>query len=252
MDGKEFNISAGQRVTLQAEADSGLMTINADAQVENTVSTSTTMAPSGAAVTSAINAASAAMEEAISNVQLPEHYFGKLDLESELPPDTSEVARGEYFEIQELDVSHPGYSGRAIWSGVEWDIIRDDQRHADGTTITYRPADGALQVAQSVQDNIESRVPKNGTDRLMTAEEGNKLTGIASGAQVNQNAFGILKFGNTNFSAASEEDTFTVLQGENILFEVDIPAKTVTIKADKAAILANAVTAIKVNGVAVI
>jgi hypothetical protein len=59
------------------------------------------------------------------------------------------------------------------------------QGGADGTTITHREADGALQVAQTVLDSIDAKVPKNGTDRLMTAAEGTKLSGIAAGAQVN-------------------------------------------------------------------
>jgi hypothetical protein len=39
--------------------------------------------------------------------------------------------------------------------------------------------------AKAVYDAVDSKVDKSGTDRLMTAAEGTKLSGIATGAQVN-------------------------------------------------------------------
>lgn len=57
----------------------------------------------------------------------------------------------------------------------------------DALTFDDVPMDGSNNPVKSngIYDALNSKVDKNGTDRLMTADEGTKLTGIAAGAQVN-------------------------------------------------------------------
>lgn len=62
---------------------------------------------------------------------------------------------------------------------------------ADAVQTSLGKADTALQSASlepyaKTEDVADSYVAKNGTDRLMTAAEGTKLSGIATGAQVNK------------------------------------------------------------------
>lgn len=62
---------------------------------------------------------------------------------------------------------------------------------ADAVQTSLGKADTALQSAAlepyaKTEDVADSYVAKNGTDRLMTAAEGTKLSGIAAGAQVNK------------------------------------------------------------------
>lgn len=64
-----------------------------------------------------------------------------------------------------------------------------------------------------------------------TTTEKNKLSGIASGAEVNQNAFSNVKVGSTTISADSKTDTLTLVAGENIELTPDASGDSVTIKA---------------------
>lgn len=62
-----------------------------------------------------------------------------------------------------------------------------------------------------------------------TTDEKNKLSGIAAGAQVNQNAFSRLIVGQTTMDADNATDTLTLVAGSNIILSADPNADTVTI-----------------------
>lgn len=68
-----------------------------------------------------------------------------------------------------------------------------------------------------------------------TTDEKNKLSGIASGAEVNQNAFSNVgvKVGNTTTTVAADAktDTVTLIQGSNVTLTADTTNDTVTIAA---------------------
>lgn len=73
------------------------------------------------------------------------------------------------------------------------------------------------------------------TDNNYTATEKSKLSGIASGAEVNQNAFSNVgvKVGNTTTTVAADAktDTVTLIQGSNVTLTADTTNDTVTIAA---------------------
>ena len=325
MAGKEFNIISGDRILLVAEANSKQMQISAVAQVEDNISESTTLAPSSRAVKAGLEAANSYTDQKIGSMTAPVYYKGILDKESSLPQ-TTDVPVGSFFEVKELDTTSPGYSGRAIWNGTTFDIIKDNMRAADNTTISFRESDGALELNPSWVDKINNKVDKNGTDRLITEAEASKLAGIEAGAEankvdsvagktgevtlvkadvglanvdntadlakpistatqgaldgkvdkvdgkglstedftaadkaklaamvegaeVNQNAYSVLKFDDKTISATAKLDTFNFVAGSDILFEVDEANKTVTIKANRDTILEDAITTIKVNDI---
>ena len=66
---------------------------------------------------------------------------------------------------------------------------------------------------------------------LMTAEDKAKLNGIASGAEVNQNAFSNVVVGSTTVAADSKTDTLTLAAGSNVTLTPDATNDKITIAA---------------------
>lgn len=100
----------------------------------------------------------------------------------------------------EITVDAESISKEFIWTGTAWELLGDESSFAVKGSIektdlsselqteinnklTATQADLNAKLSSSDAENIYVR--KNGTDRLMTATEGEKLTGIAVGAQVN-------------------------------------------------------------------
>ena len=69
------------------------------------------------------------------------------------------------------------------------------------------------------------------TDNNYTTTEKNKLSGIASGAEVNQNAFATVKVGTTNLTADEKSDTLTITAGDNITLTPTANSDSFTIAA---------------------
>lgn len=64
---------------------------------------------------------------------------------------------------------------------------------------------------------------------LMSASDKTKLNGIASGAEVNQNAFSNVTVGSTTIAADSKTDTLTLIAGSNVTLTPDATNDRVTI-----------------------
>lgn len=95
---------------------------------------------------------------------------------------------------------------------------------ADKTNATNVKAAGAFMTATNTADDIA-----DGTTKVvMTAAERTKLTGIATGAEVNQNAFAKVKVGTTTITAAAKQDTLEIVAGEGVT--ITTSGKKVTIK----------------------
>lgn len=69
------------------------------------------------------------------------------------------------------------------------------------------------------------------TDNNYTTAEKNKLSGIAAGAEVNQNAFSNVKVGSTTVAADGKTDTLELIAGSNVTLTPDATNDTVTIAA---------------------
>lgn len=86
---------------------------------------------------------------------------------------------------------------------------------AEAVKTSLGKADTALQAAAldpyaKTEDVAAGYVAKNGTDRLITAEEGAKLAGIAAGAQVNK--IEIVKVGGTALEIAAADKSVDIIE----------------------------------------
>lgn len=84
-----------------------------------------------------------------------------------------------------------------------------------------------------VSDLIEYKVEKESGKGLSTNDyttaEKTKLSGIATGAEVNQNAFSNVKVGSTTIAADSKTDTLELVAGSNVTLTPDATNDKVTI-----------------------
>lgn len=69
------------------------------------------------------------------------------------------------------------------------------------------------------------------TDNNYTTTEKTKLTNIAAGAQVNQNAFSTITIGAANVQASTSTDSVTLVAGNNITLTANTETKTITLAA---------------------
>lgn len=76
---------------------------------------------------------------------------------------------------------------------------------------------------------IPSRVASSGANGLMSSAHWSKLENIASGAEVNQNAFSNVKVGDTVVAADSKTDTLTLVAGSNVTITPDATNDKITI-----------------------
>lgn len=88
---------------------------------------------------------------------------------------------------------------------------------------------------ETLNNAIGSKVDKVSGKGLSTNDytttEKNKLSGIASGAEVNQNAFSNIAIGSSTIAADSKTDTLTLVAGSNITLTPDTTNDKVTISA---------------------
>lgn len=84
-----------------------------------------------------------------------------------------------------------------------------------------------------VKDSLDNKVDKVSGKGLSTNDyttaDKDKLAGIAAGAEVNQNAYGNVKVGNTTVTAASATDTIEFVGGGQTTVTANTTNKTVTI-----------------------
>ena len=94
----------------------------------------------------------------------------------------------------------------------------------------YLDYDGLLYFWQKLKTYFVKQESGKGlsTNDYTTAEK-NKLAGIASGAEVNQNAFSSVKVGSTTIAADSKTDTVELVAGTNITLTADATNDKVTI-----------------------
>ena len=107
----------------------------------------------------------------------------------------------------------------------------------EGLQLYHELASEEFANAAEVQTALEvledGKVDKDGSKVLSTNDyttaEKNKLAGIASGAEVNQNAFSNVVVGSTTISADSKTDTLTIAAGSNITLTPDASGDKITI-----------------------
>ncbi len=98
------------------------------------------------------------------------------------------------------------------------------EENAQKVTAARVKAAGAFMPADDSADSIADGTTK----KLMTADERTKLEGIATGAEVNQNAVAKVKVGTVTITAAAKQDTLEIEAGEGVT--ITAAGKKVTIK----------------------
>lgn len=100
---------------------------------------------------------------------------------------------------------------------------------ANGTnSFTVTPSGGTAQTVTVTPSIADATTSASG---LMSASDKSKLNGIATGAEVNQNAFSNVKVGSTTIAADSKTDTLTLVAGSNVTLTPDATNDKVTIEA---------------------
>ena len=77
---------------------------------------------------------------------------------------------------------------------------------------------------------------------LMSSGDKKKLNGVASGAEVNQNAFGKVVVGETTMAAGAKVDTLTLAAGSNVTLTADATTRKLTISSKNTTYSAATVT----------
>ena len=113
---------------------------------------------------------------------------------------------------------------------VAADSTTDTLELVAGSNVTLTPDATNDKVTIAATDTTYSNATTSAAG-LMSASDKTKLDGIASGAQVNQNAFSNVKVGSTTVAADSKTDTIELVAGSNVTLTPDATNDKVTIAA---------------------
>ena len=104
-----------------------------------------------------------------------------------------------------------GYFGHALAINVGSDSIDLKLNNGESTATTLNTVTLPLAGATAGKAGLMSSAQATNLANAVT-----KLSGIAEGAEVNQNAFSTVKVGTTSLSADTKTDTLTITAGSNI------------------------------------
>lgn len=128
--------------------------------------------------------------------------------------------------------THVSYSSTApvmdgtASAGSASTVARSDHKHpVDTSRASQADLDALEEVVGTKVDKVSG---KGLSTNDYTTTEKNKLAGIASGAEVNQNAFSNVTVGSTTIAADGKQDTLTIASGGNITITPDASADKVT------------------------
>lgn len=120
------------------------------------------------------------------------------------------------------------YNGRDSTSLPSTNPPLMDGTASAGTSDNYSRED---HVHPSDDTKVDKVSGKGLSTEDYTTEEKTKLAGIATGAQVNQNAFSNVAVGSTTIAADSKTDTLTLVAGSNVTLTPDATNDKITIAA---------------------
>ena len=104
-------------------------------------------------------------------------------------------------------------------------------------TVEQHVKDGAIHVTSKDKENWSGKastaVATQAADGLESAADKRKLDGIATGAEVNQNAFSRVNIGDLKVTANEKASTIVLQAGSNITISADNASKKIVITADK-------------------
>ena len=103
------------------------------------------------------------------------------------------------------------------------------RKFLDDTGVSHFWSKNKEFVEDKVKDKVDKVEGKGLSTNDYTTEEKEKLSGIAEGAEVNQNAFGSVIVGDTTLAANNETDSITLEAGKNVTLTTDEENKKITI-----------------------
>ena len=113
---------------------------------------------------------------------------------------------------------------------VAADAVQDTVELVAGTNVTITPDADNDKITITAKDTTYSTATTS-ANGLMSKDDKSKLNGIASGAEVNQNAFANVKVGDTTVAADAKQDTLEFVAGSNITITPDATNDKITIAA---------------------
>lgn len=87
----------------------------------------------------------------------------------------------------------------------------------------------STQITNAVAGKVDKVDGKDLSSNDYTSVEKNKLAGVMSGAEVNQNTFSNITIGNTTIFADTKTDTLTFEAGSNVILTPDVDNDKITI-----------------------
>ena len=113
---------------------------------------------------------------------------------------------------------------------VAADAVQDTVELVAGTNVTITPDATNDKITITAKDTTYSTATTS-ANGLMSSGDKSKLNGIASGAEVNQNAFANVVVGETTIAAEAKQDTLTIVAGSNVTITPDATNDKITIAA---------------------
>ena len=113
---------------------------------------------------------------------------------------------------------------------VAADAVQDTVELVAGTNVTITPDATKDKITITAKDTTYSTATTS-ANGLMSSSDKSKLNGIASGAEVNQNAFANVKVGETTIVANAKQDTLNIVAGSNVTITPDADGDSITIAA---------------------
>ena len=118
-------------------------------------------------------------------------------------------------------------------------IINTDITDIQGGVTYYQVKDGEFIINVAPVNSTTGLIPvenlpevvAGGASGIMTGADKTKLNSIASGAEVNQNAFSNVKIGSTTVAADGKTDTLELVAGSNVTITPDATNDKITIAA---------------------
>ena len=156
-----------------------------------------------------------------------QYFYNKLKTIFQMQESGKGLSTNDYTTTEKNKLS-------GIASGAQVNKIESVKVNGTALTITSKAVDVPVPTKTSDLTN-DSNFPVDAsyvhTDNNYTTTEKTKLSGIATGAEVNQKAFSNVKVGSTTVAADTKTDTLELVAGSNITLTPDATNDKITIAA---------------------
>lgn len=145
--------------------------------------------------------------------------------------------KGDVYNKNEIDNKFSQLETNIDWKeavATYNDIATTYPNPVDGWTVNVKDTDYTYRYNGTSWVAISANaIPKatQSVDGLITKKDKTKLDGIATGAEVNQNAFSKVTVGSTTVAADNKTDTLTLVAGSNVTITPDATNDKITIAA---------------------